>query len=202
MSDGEEQIYLSGSHSTPVMGKGKILLILTSGKILSLNNVLHVPNIRYNLISVFVIGKAGVKVSFEGDKIVMTKNRAFIGKRYCFGDLFKINVPDTIINNKAFTSAYIVNSVDLRHGRFSHVNYSYLKKMKDIGLLSNINVSNIGKCVVYVESKSTKRTYKLILNREIELLSLIHSDLGDLKQTMTRGDKRLEQTMTRGDKRL
>ena len=71
---------LGDSHSIPVMGKGKILLKLTSGKILLLNNVLHVPNIRYNLISVFVLGKAGVKVSFEGDKIVMTKNGVFVGK--------------------------------------------------------------------------------------------------------------------------
>ena len=80
LSDGEEQVYLGDSHSIPVMGKGKILLKLTSGKIFSLNNVLHVPNIRYNLIFIFVLGKAGVKVSFEGDKIVMTKNGVFVGK--------------------------------------------------------------------------------------------------------------------------
>ena len=40
-----------------------------------------------------------------------------------------------------------------------------------------------------VESKTTKKSCKPI-ERESELLSLIHRDLGDLKNTMTRGGKR------------
>ena len=80
LSDGEEQVYLGDSHSIPVMGKGKILLKLTSGKIFSMKNVLNIPNIRYNLISYFYLGRVGVKVSFEWDKIVMTKNGVFVGK--------------------------------------------------------------------------------------------------------------------------
>ena len=35
-----------------------------------------------------------------------------------------------------------------------------------------------------------KKTNKSIIDRETKLLNLIHSDLGDLKQTMTRGGKR------------
>ncbi|RVW59406.1 hypothetical protein CK203_106249 [Vitis vinifera] len=34
------------SRSTPVIGKGKVLLKLTSGKVLALSHVLHVPDIR------------------------------------------------------------------------------------------------------------------------------------------------------------
>ncbi|KAK3417410.1 hypothetical protein EUGRSUZ_H03156, partial [Eucalyptus grandis] len=41
---------------------------------LALNDVLHVPNIWANLVSIALLGKVGVKVSFESDKIVMTKN--------------------------------------------------------------------------------------------------------------------------------
>ena len=40
-----------------------------------------------------------------------------------------------------------------------------------------------------VESKTTKKSCKPI-ERESKLLSLIHRDLGDLKNTMTRGGKR------------
>ena len=49
------------------------MLKLTSKKTLSLNDVLHVPNIRTNLVLVALLGKVGVKVSFEYDRIVMTK---------------------------------------------------------------------------------------------------------------------------------
>ena len=41
----EELVYLGDSRTAKVLGKGKILLKLTSGKTLALNNVLHVPNI-------------------------------------------------------------------------------------------------------------------------------------------------------------
>ena len=185
VKEGDEVIYLGDSHSTPVLGKGKILLKLTSGKTLSLSNVLHVPEIRYNLISVFVLGKAGVKVFFESDKIVMTKNGVFVGKGYCSGELFKLNVLDVIMNENVSSSAYLVDSSDLWHARLGHVNFSYIKKMRESGLLPKIHLSN-DKCEVCVEAKSTKKTCKQILNREAEPLSLIHSDLGDLKQTMIR----------------
>ena len=80
MGDGEEQVYLGDSRTTPVLGKGKVLLKLTFGKTLALNDVLHVPSIRVNLVSVALLSKVGVKVSFESDKIVMTKNNVFCGK--------------------------------------------------------------------------------------------------------------------------
>ena len=68
--DDGEQVFMGDSRPSPVVGKGKVLLKLTSGKILSLTDVLHVPEIRWNLISVFLLGKArkaGVKLCFESD---------------------------------------------------------------------------------------------------------------------------------------
>ena len=63
------------------------MLQLTSGKTLALNEVLNVPNIKANIVSIALLGKVGVKVSFsiallgkvgvkvsfESNKIVMTK---------------------------------------------------------------------------------------------------------------------------------
>ncbi|GAU51024.1 hypothetical protein TSUD_283680 [Trifolium subterraneum] len=69
VGDGEEQVYLGDSRTVAVQGKGKIMLKLTSGKTLVLTEVLHVPEIRTNLISVAQLSKSGVKVSFESDKI-------------------------------------------------------------------------------------------------------------------------------------
>ncbi|KAG5247673.1 Retrovirus-related polyprotein from transposon [Salix suchowensis] len=80
--DGEEVVYLGDSRTTNVLGKGKVLLKLTSGKTLALNEVLHFPNIRANLVFVAVLGKFGIKVSFESDKIVMIENNVFVGKGY------------------------------------------------------------------------------------------------------------------------
>lgn len=45
-----------------------------------MTNVLHVPSIRVNLVSVSLLGKVGIKMSFESDKTIMTKNNVFCGK--------------------------------------------------------------------------------------------------------------------------
>ena len=73
VEEGEESAHLGDSRTTQVLGKGKILLKLTSGKTLALNEMLHIPNIRTNLISIALLGKVGVKVSFESDKVLMIK---------------------------------------------------------------------------------------------------------------------------------
>ena len=54
----EEQVLVDDSRSSPVIGKGKVLLKLTFGKVFALNDVLHVPNICWNLVSVSMLVKA------------------------------------------------------------------------------------------------------------------------------------------------
>ncbi|KAJ9703199.1 hypothetical protein PVL29_004828 [Vitis rotundifolia] len=180
---------MGDSRSTPMISKWKVLLKLTSGKVLALSDVLHVPEIHWNLVSVSLLGKAGVRILFDFDKIVLTKNEAFVGKGYCNQGLFMLNVYDIINNNASSSSTYIVDSCDIWHGRLGHVNFSYMKKMVELSLIPKLSLENHGKCESCVESKTTKKSYKSI-ERESDLLSLIRSDLRDLKNTMTRGGKR------------
>jgi len=58
--------------------------------------------------------------------------------------------------------------------------------MNSLGLIFCLNYLSMNKCEICVETKITKKICASI-KREIELLSLIYTDLGDLKQTMTRG---------------
>ena len=53
----EKVVYLGNSHTVQVLGKCKVMLKLTSGKTLAFNEVLHVPNIRANLVYVALLGK-------------------------------------------------------------------------------------------------------------------------------------------------
>ena len=89
------------------------MLKLTSGKTLALSDVLHVPNIRANLVSVALSGKVGVKVSFESDRIVMKNNNIFVGKGFCNQGLFVLNTFEVINGNASSSSAYLVYSYDI-----------------------------------------------------------------------------------------
>ena len=111
-----------------MIGKGKVLLKLTSRKVLPLSDVLHVLDICWNLVSVSLLRKAGVRIMFDSDKIVLTKNDVFAGKSDCNQCLFMLNVSKNL-NNKDFSSStYIVVSCDVLRGRLGHVNFSYIKK--------------------------------------------------------------------------
>ena len=109
----EEQVFIGNSRFTPMIAKEKVLLKLTSGKMLALCDVFHVPNIRWNLVSESLLGKTRVRILFDSDKIVLIKNDAFVGNGYCNQGLFMLNVHDIINNNASSSSAYIVYSYDI-----------------------------------------------------------------------------------------
>ena len=92
VKEGEEQVFMGDSRSSPVIGKGKVLLKLTSENFLVLNDVLHVLDIHWNLVSVSLLGNAGVKIMFESDKIMLTKNDVFVRKSYYNQGFFMLNV--------------------------------------------------------------------------------------------------------------
>ena len=64
-----------------------------------------------------LLKKKRVRILFDSNKIVLTKNDAFMGKGYCNQGLFMLNVSDIINNNAFFSFAYIVDSCDIWHGR-------------------------------------------------------------------------------------
>ena len=90
--DNGEEIFMGNSSTSKVLGKGKVILKMTSGKKLTLNDVLHVPDIRKNLVSCSLLSKNGFKLVFESDKFVLTKNGMYVGKGYISNGLFKINI--------------------------------------------------------------------------------------------------------------
>lgn len=184
-----ECVYMGNSSVAGVLGKGKILLKLTSGKTLCLNNVLYVPSMRRNLISGGLLNKAGLKIVFEADRVVLTRNRDFVGKGYLCDGIFVLNVASEIMNENASSSAYIVESVNIWHARLGHVNMDSIKRLRKLQLLPDMDLNNTARCQICVEAKHSKRAFKSVEHRNTELLELIHSDLADFKGTVSKGGK-------------
>ena len=59
-----EQLFTGNSSTSKVKGQEKIALKMTSGKELTLNNVLYVPDIRKNLVSGSLLSKNGFRLIF------------------------------------------------------------------------------------------------------------------------------------------
>ena len=164
---------------------------MTSRKELTLNDVLHVLGIRKNLVSGSLLSKKGFTLVFEFNKFVFTKSGIYVGKGYMSNGLFKMNVMATVsdFNNKNTSSAYMLESSNVSHGRLGHVNFDILRKLMNLELLPEFNIDANHKCEICVESKLTRASFHNI-ERSTEPLELIHSDTCDLKYVQTRGGKK------------
>ena len=92
-----------------------------------------------------------------------------------------------IINKNDVGCAYIVDS-SLWHARLGHLNFKYMKYMSKHGLISYKQDVH-DKCEICNESKIRKKPF-LSTNRDSQLLELVHSDVCELNDILTRGGKR------------
>ena len=192
--DNGEQLFMGNSSSSKVEGQGKVVLKMTSGKELTLNDVLHVPEIRKNLVSGSLLSKKGFKLVFVSDNFILTKNGMYVGKGYMSNGLFKMNVMTVVpsiknINKKSTSSAYTLESSNVWHGRLGHVNYDTLRRLINMECLPNFKIDSNHKCEICVESKLTRTSFQSI-ERSSEPLELIHSNICDMKFIQMRGGKK------------
>ena len=110
-----EKLFMGNSATSEIEGQRKVILKMTSGKELTLNDVLYVPEIRKNLVSGSLLNKHGFRMVFESDKVVLLKNGMYVGKGYVNDGLFKLNVMTVKpkINNETSSSAYLLESFNL-----------------------------------------------------------------------------------------
>jgi hypothetical protein len=87
-----ENLYMKNSSTSNVLGIGKVILKITFNTLLNSNNVLHVADIRKNLVSSSLLSKNDFKIVFVIDKLILSKSEMFVGKRYISNDLLKINI--------------------------------------------------------------------------------------------------------------
>ncbi|KAI9182132.1 hypothetical protein LWI28_022386 [Acer negundo] len=78
----DKKLLLGDSHSTVVAGSGEVELNFTSGKTVILKDVLHTPEIIKNLVSGYILNKAGFTQTIGADLFTLTKNEIFVGKDY------------------------------------------------------------------------------------------------------------------------
>ena len=84
-----------------------------------------------------MLEKVGVKISFEFDKTIMTKNNVFVGKGYYDQGFFMLNVYEVINDNASSSSSILlIDSYDIWHARLGHVNPTYAMKLQRLGLIN------------------------------------------------------------------
>ncbi|CAA7059813.1 unnamed protein product [Microthlaspi erraticum] len=70
---GDDRLLMGNVSHSKIEGTGKVVLKMTSGRELTLNNVKHVPDMRKNLISGTLMSKHGFAINFESDQLILRK---------------------------------------------------------------------------------------------------------------------------------
>ena len=118
-----EKIFMGNSSTSKIEGNGKIVLKMTTGKSLTLKDVLHVLDIQQNLVFRSLLSNNGFKLVFESDKFSLFQSGIYVGKGYLSNDLFKMNVMivfPIIDNNKSTSFVYMLESSNVWYGRLGH----------------------------------------------------------------------------------
>ena len=98
--------------------------------------------------------------------------------------MFKLNVK----MNKTSTSVYILSSTNFLHSHSCHINDRYVGIKSSLVLIPMVK-KKIEKCEACSKSKITKRSHFQV-ERKIDLLELVHTDICELGGILTRGGNR------------
>ena len=151
-------------------------------------DVLYVPDLATNLLSVSQLMKRGNKVNFDKNCCyIYNQKNEMVATADLVEGVYKLNI-------KRVDCLLTSVSGSVWHRRFGHINSSDLDKMKDgavIGM-SYTDKSQVSKtnCIVCCEGKQTRLPFTHIGNRGEELLDIVHSDIcGPMENKSIGGSK-------------
>ncbi|MCO5593801.1 hypothetical protein L7F22_047819 [Adiantum nelumboides] len=142
----------------PIAHTGNVPLSLQDGNVKYLADVLHVPNITKNLVSVGQMVEQGLQVRFNADGLYVEeykKNGKLIAQGKKVGRMFTLDVNIPEVNAVMFAhGSGVVADIEIWHKRIGHANVQRLKTMQSQELVTDVwdpaKTTSMGGCRFYV----------------------------------------------------
>jgi hypothetical protein len=172
-----QKVTLGDDYQYPIKGIGESNYKLDSENSITMKDVLYVPGLKKNLLSISALDKKGYRVSFIDGEFLMWAKGETINEAIVIGNeengLYKLKGhPET-----AMTHA-IENSCELWHRRLAHINYKVLPYIcKAITGLPELKVDQEGICNGCAQGKNIKNPFPKRDRKAEGALELIHSDV-------------------------
>jgi hypothetical protein len=171
------KVELGDKRTYPVEGFGQASMKLESGNHVHLSNVLYVPGLEKNLVSLSCLKYKGNIIEFMDGKVLSWRKNSsiedarVIGSRE--GNLYRLleKNEEALVHDK-------FNPNELWHRRYGHINYQalpFLKKMVEV--IPELKSTHEGICKGCALGKNIKKPFPSNNNRSKEILDLIHSDV-------------------------
>jgi hypothetical protein len=171
------KVELGDKNTYPVEGIGQVSVKLKTGNNVHLRNVLYVPGLEKNLVSISFLEYKGNIIAFVDGKVLSwsrdssIENSRVIGTRE--GRLYILleRNDETLVHDE-------VNLNEIWHRRYAHINYQALPFLKNmVEGIPELHSTHEGICKGCALGKNIKKPFSSNNNRSKEILDLIHSDV-------------------------
>ena len=171
------EVLLGDDTTLPVLGVGYLGIIPDGSSGAYTSSVLHVPGLRYNLLSVRELCKLGLSLEFEDCKLtVRDKQKKVLLETAVTTGLYKIPVSHSLISTTSLLALW--------HARFGHLNVDYLRKAAKMveGLPTLGRQQDV--CQSCIKGKQHRDAFPTQASRcATQPLELVHMDLcGPMQQ--------------------
>ena len=189
-------IVVGTGQQTRVAGSGNVLVTLHNrGKtsVVTLCDVLHVPSLSFQLLSVSKMAEKGIKVQFANSKCFMSRGGRRLVTASLQRSLYVLDGSGSLTSSHA---ACIAN-LQLWHERLAHVNRRGIVSMVKRGVVDGVNISDLhdpdtpSVCNGCVYGKGHQAPIpKKSTTRSSAVLELVHTDVAGPISTPSRGGAR------------
>ena len=141
----------ANNSSYPIKGIEKIQLVAANGSTFVLLDVLFVPGIRKNLLSVCALARSGLVVKFVDDKCTVHDLRdgdnVVASGSVCHG-LYRLDAYEKCAHKAACTifDMQAISNVKLWHAHFGNLNFSSLLRLHKSDMVSLLPYIGSGEC--------------------------------------------------------
>ena len=178
------EVLLGDSHVLRAKGRGSVVvnMNLPDGDVeCTLNDVLYVPELSYNLLSVSRASETGKDITFTTTGCqIFDETQELMAEGTKIGNLFYLNCQPVSMSS-GLVAADLSQKDIVWHKRFGHLGEKNLQKLANDKLVKEFDYDAskpIGLCEHCIAGKQHREKFPCESKREsVELLSLVHSDV-------------------------
>ena len=177
------KVNLGDDRTILALGKGTYNLVADLGngstQNIALKEVLYLPDLKKNLLSVQAMAKLDASIQFDGTECKIMRNSKLLATGKIHEKLYMLTIiPDVEYINVAKE----IPDKNLWHCRFGHVGMDSISKLIDENMAEGMNCSNHGKessvCESCIMGKQHRTTFpKDKSHRASQPFEIIHSDV-------------------------
>lgn len=155
-----------------------------------IEDVLYIPELSLNLLSLRRLENSGKKVIFFGGRVTVEADNEVVatgrqhGRLYCM-DFECVKMRNENTTSSALMTGKVSKQLELWHQRFGHLGNENLQKLVKKGMVEGMKIASVGKknemllCEPCITAKQTREPFKVRsdVKRASRPLEIVHSDV-------------------------